>query len=115
MATDAGDGHRAGSVTDCTQVKNDDEDWTERDAASGEFLDLKADGQPFEGVATDPYGHRSHEGRVATLGRGLGPLARQEQLALRRWRQASASGAVLAAPAGQGRAGAEVPTRFELV
>ena len=109
MATDAGDGHRAGSVTDCTQVKNDDEDWTERDAASGEFLDLKADGQPFEGVATDPYGHRSHEGRVATLGPRSGPAsaagaARPPPLAagLRQW--GGPGSARRAGPGGRGGA-----------
>ena len=58
MATNTGDGYRKGSVTDRTQVENDNEDWTKRDAESGEFMDQKADGEPFKGVAKEPDGRR---------------------------------------------------------
>ena len=59
MATNTGDGYRKGSVTDRTQVENDNEDWTKRDAESGEFMDQKADGEPFKGVAKEPDERRS--------------------------------------------------------
>ena len=59
MATNTGDGHRKGSVTDRTQVENDNEDWTKRDTETGEFMDQKADGKPFKGVAKEPDDRRS--------------------------------------------------------
>ena len=59
MATNTGDGYRKGSVTDRTQVENDNEDWTKRDADTGEFMDQKADGEPFKGVAREPDGRRT--------------------------------------------------------
>ena len=61
MATNTGDGHRTGSVTDRTQVENDNDDWTKRDAESGEFMDQKADGEPFKGVAKEPDKRRSSD------------------------------------------------------
>ena len=59
MATNTGDGYRKGSVTDRTQVENDNEDWTKRDADTGKFMDQKADGEPFKGVAKEPDGRRT--------------------------------------------------------
>ena len=59
MATNTGDGYRKGSVTDRTQVENDNEDWTKRDADTGKFMDQKADGEPFKGVAREPDGRRT--------------------------------------------------------
>ena len=59
MATNTGDGYRKGSVTDRTQVENGNEDWTKRDADTGEFMDQKADGEPFKGVAREPDGRRT--------------------------------------------------------
>ena len=62
MATNTGDGHRKGSVTDRTQVENENEDWTKRDATTGQFMDQKADGTPFKGVAKEPDGRRAPDG-----------------------------------------------------
>jgi len=61
MATNTGEGYRKGSVNDRTQVKNDNDDWTKRDAESGEFMDQKADGEPFKGVAKEPDGRRTQD------------------------------------------------------
>ena len=61
MATNTGDGYRKGSVTDRTQVENDNQDWTKRDADSGEFMDQKADGEPFKGVAKEPDKRRTSD------------------------------------------------------
>ncbi len=62
MATNTGDGYRTGSVTDRTQVENGNQDWTKRDAESGEFMDQKADGEPFKGVAKEPDRRRTEDG-----------------------------------------------------
>ena len=59
MATNTGDGYRKGAVTDRTQVENNNDDWTKRDTESGEFMDQKADGEPFKGVAKEPDERRS--------------------------------------------------------
>ena len=61
MATNTGDGYRKGSVTDRTQVENENEDWTKRDADTGEFMDQKEDGEPFKGVAKEPDGRRTSD------------------------------------------------------
>lgn len=53
MATNppAGDGHRNGAVRKRSQVHNpQSDDWTKRDAETGEFMDRKADEKPFKGV-----------------------------------------------------------------
>lgn len=53
MATNPpkGDGHRNGAVRQRSQVENpQNAKWTKRDAESGEFIDQKADGEPFKGV-----------------------------------------------------------------
>jgi hypothetical protein len=53
MATNPpkGDGHRKGAVKDRSQVQNPQNDaFTKRDKASGEFMDQKKDGTPFKGV-----------------------------------------------------------------
>lgn len=53
MATNQpkGDGHRNGAVKKRSQVLNpQNEKWTKRDNATGQFIDQKADGTPFKGV-----------------------------------------------------------------
>lgn len=45
------DGHRNGAVKDRSQVFNPKtENWTKRDAGTGQFMDQKQDGKPFKGV-----------------------------------------------------------------
>jgi HTH-type transcriptional regulator/antitoxin MqsA len=54
MAKNTGDNYRNGSVTDRTQSYNPKtETWTKRDAETGKFMDQKADGTPFKGVAKE--------------------------------------------------------------
>lgn len=53
MATNppTGDGHRNGAVRKRSQVLNPASDkFTKRDAESGQFMDVKKDGEPFKGV-----------------------------------------------------------------
>lgn len=51
MAKNTGDGYREGEVRDRSQVYNPvTMKWTKRDANTGEFMDVKEDGQPFKGV-----------------------------------------------------------------
>lgn len=53
MATNppTGDGHRNGAVRQRSQVYNPQNDrWTKRDTETGQFMDQKADDQPFKGV-----------------------------------------------------------------
>jgi hypothetical protein len=53
MATNPpkGDNHRVGAVRGRSQVFNPKtEDWTKRDAKTGQFMDRKADDKPFKGV-----------------------------------------------------------------
>jgi hypothetical protein len=46
-----GDNRRAGAVKKRSQIRNKlTGTWTKRDAASGKFLDVKADPKPFKGV-----------------------------------------------------------------
>lgn len=55
MATNTGEGFRRGSVDDRTQVHNPKIGrWIKRDADNGRFMDQKADGDPFKGVAKEP-------------------------------------------------------------
>ena len=60
MARNTGDDHRIGSVDDRTQVKNPvTGKWTKRNRAegsarAGQFMDTKADDEPFKGVAREP-------------------------------------------------------------
>ncbi len=61
MATNTGKEHRKGSVKDRTQVENPNDDWTKRDAESGEFMDQKADDKPFKGVAKEPDDRRTSQ------------------------------------------------------
>ena len=59
MAKNTGEGFRRGSVDDRTQVHNPQIDrWIKRDADTGKFMDQKADGDPFKGVAKEPDGRR---------------------------------------------------------
>ena len=53
MATNPpkGDGHRNGAVRNRSQVFNPiNERFVKRDTGTGQFIDQKADGQPFKGV-----------------------------------------------------------------
>lgn len=51
MATNTTKGFRRGAVRKRSQVENPvTDDWTRRDAETGEFMDGKQDGQPFKGV-----------------------------------------------------------------
>lgn len=46
-----GDNHRVGSVKDRSQTFNPKtEKWVKRDTDTGQFIDQKADDQPFKGV-----------------------------------------------------------------
>lgn len=45
-----GDGHRIGAVRGRSQTQTPSGNWVKRDAASGRFMDVKADGKPFKGV-----------------------------------------------------------------
>lgn len=53
MATNPpkGDGHRNGEVRQRSQVLNPKTDqWVKRDTKSGQFMDVKHDGEKFKGV-----------------------------------------------------------------
>jgi hypothetical protein len=53
MATNPpyGDGHRQGQVKDRSQTQNKQSDhWVKRDTDTGQFIDQKADNEPFKGV-----------------------------------------------------------------
>ena len=46
-----GDGHRNGEVRQRSQVFNPKtEQWVKRDTKSGQFMDVKQDGEKFKGV-----------------------------------------------------------------
>lgn len=53
MATNppSGDDHRNGMIKSRSQVYNPKTDqWVKRDAETGQFMDVKKDGNPFKGV-----------------------------------------------------------------
>ncbi len=55
MGKNTGKDYRQGAVKDRTQTQNPQTgDWTKRDRESGEFIDVKEDGEPFKGVAKEP-------------------------------------------------------------
>jgi hypothetical protein len=54
MAKDTGEGYRRGSVDDRSQFQRPDGHWVKRDTTSGRFMDVKADGDRFKGVAREP-------------------------------------------------------------
>jgi hypothetical protein len=59
MAKNTGVGFRQGSVKDRTQTQNPQNgNWTKRDTDTGRFLDQKAGGKPFKGIAKEPDGRR---------------------------------------------------------
>lgn len=59
MAKNTGEGYRNGSVKDRTQVYNPKTDtWVKRDTDTGKFIDQKAAGKPFKGVAKEEDGRR---------------------------------------------------------
>jgi len=54
MATNTGDNFRRGSVSGRTQTYNPKtETFVKRDAETGQFMQVKADGTPFKGVAKE--------------------------------------------------------------
>jgi hypothetical protein len=51
MAKNTRKGYREGEVRDRSQVFNPvTKKWTKRDSDTGEFMDVKEDGQPFKGI-----------------------------------------------------------------
>jgi hypothetical protein len=51
MARNTGRGYRLGEIRGRSQTKNPTTGkWTERDARSGRFVNVKADDTPFKGV-----------------------------------------------------------------
>jgi len=51
MATNTGDNHREGAVKKRSQTYNpQNETFVKRDADTGQFMDVKSDGEPFKGV-----------------------------------------------------------------
>lgn len=67
MAKNTGNGSRVGSVKDRSQVQNPvTGDFVKRDDSEdgkGRFMDVKQDGTKFKGVATEPDGRRTHDGK----------------------------------------------------
>ena len=61
MATNTGEGHRKGAVTDRTQRERKDGAWQKRDRTDGTFMKAKGDGKPFKGVAREPDGRQDKE------------------------------------------------------
>lgn len=60
MAKNTGNGSRVGSVKDRTQVLNPKTgNFVKRDTETGQFMDQKADGKPFKGVAKEVDKRRS--------------------------------------------------------
>jgi hypothetical protein len=55
MATNKpyGDGHRVGAVKQRSQTQTSSGHWVKRDAATGQFMDVKSDGSPFKGVTKE--------------------------------------------------------------
>jgi len=45
-----GDNARVGQVTGRSQTQTPSGHWVKRDTATGRFMDVKQDGQPFKGV-----------------------------------------------------------------
>lgn len=51
MAKNTGLGFRHGSVTQRSQTRNPvTKTWVKRDTTTGQFKDVKSDGEPFKGV-----------------------------------------------------------------
>jgi hypothetical protein len=51
MAKNTGHNTRKGAVKQREQVLNPkNEKWTKRDKETGQFMDVKSDGEPFKGV-----------------------------------------------------------------
>lgn len=54
MAKNTGRGFRRGSVDNRSQTYNPKiEKWVERDTTTGQFKNVKQDGEPFKGVAKE--------------------------------------------------------------
>ena len=60
MAKNTGHDFRKGSVDERTQLNLDPKNgkFVKRDAATGEFTDMKEDNKPFKGVAKEHDGRR---------------------------------------------------------
>lgn len=51
MAKNTGKGYRRGAVDNRSQAYNSGTgQWVKRDAETGQFMDVKQDGEPFKGV-----------------------------------------------------------------
>ncbi len=50
MAKNTGHGSRRGAVTGRSQTRMPGGTWVKRDTRTGQFMDRKADGDPFKGV-----------------------------------------------------------------
>ena len=51
MAKNTGKGYRQGAVTNRSQTYNPvTEQWVERNATTGQFINVKQNGEPFKGV-----------------------------------------------------------------
>ena len=82
MARNTGSGSRRGSVSGRTQARNPQTgDFVKRDEGvksphKGEFMDVKAGGERFKGVATEPDRRRSAAGGAAKQSQGTNRSAR---------------------------------------
>ena len=56
MGKNTGKGYRKGAVTGRTQFKRADGRFQKRNERTGEFMQVKDDGDPFKGVAKEPDG-----------------------------------------------------------
>lgn len=56
MAKNTGEGFRRGSVKNRTQFQRPDGNYQKRNEGTGHFMEGKADGKPFKGVAKEPDG-----------------------------------------------------------
>lgn len=60
MAKNTGNNYRKGSVIDRSQTFNPKtETWVKRDTDTGRFMNQKADGAPFKGVAKEKDDRRN--------------------------------------------------------
>jgi hypothetical protein len=60
MAKNTGNNYRKGSVNERSQVHNSRTgNWVKRDTQTGQFIDKKADGEPFKGVAKETDDRRN--------------------------------------------------------
>ena len=56
MAKNTHHGYRIGAVKNRTQFQRPDGNWQKRDEATGHFMPVKQNGEPYKGVAKEPDG-----------------------------------------------------------